>query len=101
MDDVVGALGRSLRGCPAQGVPTTAETGGDGLLSWGVDPPAGDAAASWRSWVTKRLADSLIARRATPCVDRVGAALADLRLAGVDPDRWLPGADAFRDTSPP
>jgi len=100
MEDVAGALRRSLRGCPAQGVPFTAEAGGNGLLSSGVDPPAGDAAASWRSWVTKRLAASLTARRATPHVDPVAAALADIRLAGVDPDRWLPSPDAFRDASP-
>jgi hypothetical protein len=101
MEDVARALGRSLRGCPAQGVPFTAEAGGNGLLSSGVDPPAGDASASWRSWVTKRLAASLTARRSTPRADPVAAALADIRLAGVDTHHWLPSADAFRDASPP
>jgi hypothetical protein len=101
MEDVAGALERSLRGCPAQGVPFTSEAGGNGLLSTGVDPPAGDAAASWRSWVTKRLAASLTAQRGTPGVDLVAAALADIRRAGVDPDLWLPGADTFGDASQP
>lgn len=101
MEDVAGALDRTLRGCPAQGVPFTGEAGGNGLLSSGVDPPAGDVAASWRSWVTKRLAASLMARRGTPGVDLVAAALADMRLAGVDPDLWLPSADSFRHASPP
>jgi hypothetical protein len=101
MEDVAGALDRSLRGCPAQGVPFTGEAGGNGLLSSGVDPPASDAAASWRSWVTKRLAASLMAQRGTPGVDLVAAALADIRLAGVDPDLWLPSADSFRHASPP
>jgi hypothetical protein len=101
MEDVAGGLGRSLRGCPAQGVPFTTEAGGNGLLSAGVDPPAGDAAASWRSWVTRRLAASLTARRAAPSLDPVAAALAYIRLAGVDPDRWLASADAFHDASPP
>lgn len=100
MEDVAGTLSRSLRGCPAQGVPFTAELGGNGLLSSGVDPPAGDAATSWRSWVTKGLAASLTARRGTPCVDLVAAALADIRLAGVDPDLWMPSADSFHDVSP-
>ncbi len=101
MEAVAGALDRSLWGCPAQGVPFSTEAGGNGLLSSGVDPPPGTSVTSWRSWVTKRLAASLTARRATPCEDPVAAALADLRLAGVDPERWLPSADAFRDESPP
>src|SRR6266536_3158828 len=74
---------------------STAQAAGNGLLSSGVDPPPGNAAASWRSWVTKRLAASLTAQRATPCEDPVAGALADIRLAGVDPKRWLPNADAF------
>lgn len=101
MEAVAGALDRSLLGCPAQGVPFSTEAGGNGLLSSGVDPPPGTSGTSWRSWVTKRLAASLTARRATPCEDLVAAALADLRLAGIDPVRWLPSADAFRDVRPP
>jgi hypothetical protein len=31
----------------------------------------------------------------------VAAALADIRMAGVDPDRWLPTADAFRGSNAP
>lgn len=100
MQDAAGVLGRSLRGCPVQGVPFTAEVGGNGLLSCGVDPPAGDVAASWRSWITKRLAESLTAHRGAGRVDLVTAALADIRLAGVDPDFWLPTADFFRAESP-
>ena len=101
MQEAADVLGRSLRGCPAQGVPFTAEVGGNGLLSCGVDPPPdGDGAASWRSWVTKKLAASLTAQRGTRGVDLVAAALADLRLAGVDPDLWLPTADFFRSASP-
>ena len=101
MEAVAAALDRALLGCPAQGVPFTTEAGGNGLLSSGVDPPPGNTATSWRSWVTKRLAASLTAQRATPREDPVAAALADIRLAGVDPERWLPNADAFRDESLP
>jgi hypothetical protein len=101
MESTVGALSHSLQGCPAQGVPFTAEAGGNGLLSTGVDPPVGDAATSWRSWVTKRLAAGLTAPHSTPDHDPVAAALADIRRAGVDPDRWLPVPDAFRIGTPP
>lgn len=99
MQQVAGVLGPLLHGCPAQGVPFTAEVGGNGLLSCGVDPPADDVAASWRSWVTKRLADSLIIQRSKGCVDLVTATFADIRLAGVDPDLWAPTADFFRPKS--
>jgi hypothetical protein len=97
MEAVAGALDRALWGCPVQGVPFTTEAGGNGLLSSGVDPPPGNTATSWRAWVTKRLAASLTARRATPHEDPVSAALADIRLAGIDPECWRPNADAFRD----
>ncbi len=96
MQDTADVLGRSLRGCPAQGVPFTAEVGGNGLLSCGVDPPVGDVAASWRSWITKRLAGSLTTQRGLGHGDLVTVALADIRLAGVNPDLWLPTADFFR-----
>ena len=100
LDRVADALERVLSGCPAQGVPFTADIAGDGLLSWGVDPPLGHAALSWRSWVTKKLAASLTARRAMPEVDPVAATLDDIRAAGVDPERWLVSPDAFRDRKP-
>lgn len=101
MEAVIAALDRALWGCPAQGVPFTAEAGGNGLLSTGVDPPPGNTPTSWRSWVTKRLATSLTVRRATPSEDPVEATLTDIRLAGVDPELWLPNKDAFRDESLP
>lgn len=100
MNAVANALVHTLRGCPAQGVPFTAEVGNDGLLSWGIDPPPGNTATSWRAWVTKRLASSLTTWRRTPVDVRVSAVLDDLRRIGVDHERWLPSADAFRDGSP-
>jgi hypothetical protein len=99
MAEVAAALGRSLEDCPPQGAPFTADTYGNGLLSSGVDPPAGEEAVSWRSWVTKRLAASLTAPRTTPGVDPVAAALDDIRRAGVDPVRWL-APDDFGGSSP-
>lgn len=96
MDAVVAQLMRELHGCPVQGVPFTADEGGDGLLSSGTDPPLGDTAASWRAWVTARLAAGLVARRGRPPADAVTGALADLRSFGVDTDRWRSGAGTFR-----
>jgi hypothetical protein len=95
MDAVAGALCRALSGCPAQGVPFTTDAGDDGLLSWGVDPPLGNEAASWRAWVTKRLAASLTKRCAASHPDPAAAALDDIRRAGVDPERWIARSEAF------
>lgn len=100
MEDVAAALEQSLCDFPAQGVPFTAGISENGMLSAGVDPPPGHAATSWRAWVTRRLAHSLTARRATPDDDPVHGALADLRMAGVDPERWHPSVGAFLDGEP-
>jgi hypothetical protein len=91
-------LARDLGGIPAQGVPFTAEIAGDGLLSWGVDPPrtesllAWQERESWRLWLTNRLATALLAAQS----GRPGGlapwqfALERLRLLGVDPHSWTP-----------
>lgn len=100
MEAVAAEIGRALWGCPFQGVPFTTEIGGNGLLSTGVDPPLGGNATSWRSWVTKRLAASLTSQRARQSADPVAIALDDIRLVGVDPERWSPSADSFRNAGP-
>jgi hypothetical protein len=100
MAAVTAALDRSLSGCPPQGVPFTAESAGDGLLSTGVDPPATNTPTSWRAWVTKRLAVSLTDARALPREGAVAATLADMRRQGIDPERWQPAAGAFNGGSP-
>jgi hypothetical protein len=110
---VAAELGRRLAGAPTQGVPFTAEIGGDGLLSWGLDPPAAEprlpweAAVSWRLWVVRRLAAALVAARgedpdsaagAGPPADRPAPwqfALARLRHEGIDVDRWTPSPHLF------
>jgi hypothetical protein len=92
-------LAERLGGLAVQGVPFTAEIGGDGLLSWGVDPPlaAGKPAAgreSWRTWLCRRLALALLAARgASP--EPWSFALERLRLEGVDTVHWAPGARVF------
>lgn len=84
---------RSLDGCPVHGVPYTAELGGDGLISWGCDPPASSSAArigpSWRAWVTRMLAEGLAGescRRAEPWE----RSLHEIARAGVDTVTWAP-----------
>lgn len=87
-----------LSGTPAQGVPFTSEVGGEGLLSWGMDPPrveqilSWQERPSWRLWVTNRLAVALIAARAQGAggVDPVQFAFDRLRLDGVDTSSWTP-----------
>ncbi len=86
-----------LRGVPAQGVPFTSEIGGDGLLSWSVDPPAGADPSSqprptWRTWITNRAARALIAARRESDVESPPwrRALECLRDEGIDVERWLP-----------
>ena len=90
-------LGLRIEGVPPQGVPFTAEIFGDGLLSWGVDPPPkavfpGKIVPSWREWVCYRLAVAIIEARQKgdgpePLWQQ---ALERLRGDGVQVDRWLP-----------
>jgi hypothetical protein len=66
LQSVAAALADALAGCPAQGVPFTAQASAGGLLSWGMDPPPRRLASgslareSWRYWVTNRLADAIV-----------------------------------------
>jgi hypothetical protein len=89
-----------LDGMPAHGVPFTAQVGGDGLLSWGLDPPPepglpGMGADSWRLWLARRLARAIVSARATPEPWRF--AVERLRLEGVDTDTWAPGPLVFKE----
>jgi hypothetical protein len=99
LDDLHAAATRmraGLAGHAAHGVAFTAAVTSDGLLSWGVDPPAAGPAGSesWRLWLCRRLADELVAARgASPEPWR--AALARLRLDGVDTTTWVPEARLF------
>lgn len=87
-----------LRGVRAHGVPFTSGLTDDGLLSWGLDPPGSeqvlesDTRQSWRSWITRRLAQALI--RAQACDDVPVApwqyALIRVALDGVDTNTWTP-----------
>jgi hypothetical protein len=102
------AIAGHLDGTPAQGVPFTSEIGGDGLLSWGMDPPAEESLAlwdgreSWRFWLTHRLARAILAGKAAGSagegVEPWRFALERLRLEGVDTDSWTPGALLWRES---
>jgi len=99
-----GAVLERLDGVPAQGVPFTAEVGGAGLVSWGVDPPAAERSAlggsreSWRVWVAQRLAWSLLAARRAEerGLEPWRFALERVRLEGVDTETWAPGAALWK-----
>ena len=106
------ALAAALPGCPAHGVPFTADAAGDGLLSWGMDPPVTERLLdwrpqeSWRLWVTNRLASAIVHAQASPGVagenpDPVRFALDRLALDGVRPDTWSPVADIWSGARPP
>ncbi|MET8040632.1 hypothetical protein ABZU25_07170 [Micromonospora sp. NPDC005215] len=82
------ALRDKLSGLPADGVTFSTALTGDGLLSWGTDPPG--AKTSWRGWVTARLARYLAAAQlADPgAAPPWRLALHRLRLSGVDTRTW-------------
>lgn len=84
LGEVAVALARALRGTPPQGAAFTAEIAGDGLLSWGRDPcpVAGAQPQSWRSWITDRMAEAIVAVR-RPGVDPAPAVTARLAEQGV------------------
>ena len=88
--DVAAALTHALSGWPVHGVPFTTDLGGDGLVSWAVDPQGGATGESWRAWLTARLAAAVAATAETPDDDRVERVLGTVRRLGIDPDTWQP-----------
>jgi hypothetical protein len=92
-------LSPMLAGCPVHGVPFSGELGGDGLLSYGCDPPPGSPASrtgqSWRAWITRRLAEALANPPEAAEAERWRAALDHVARAGVDPVTWAPAVDIW------
>jgi hypothetical protein len=93
----------AVNGCPAHGVPFTAELCQDGLLSWGMDPPAerglgSKGGESWRLWVINQLATALIAAGRVDMADLAPwqFALKRLQLAGVDIHSWAPAQQIWQ-----
>jgi hypothetical protein len=102
--ETVVLLKQKLSGLSAHGVPFTAEIAGEGLLSWGIDPPVeeqvfhGQEGESWRLWVTNRLATALLTAKAdlSDKVEPWQFALERLRLDGVDTESWTPPQFSWR-----
>lgn len=93
-----------LGGMAAHGVPFTCELHGEGLLSWGMDPPKRTQVLpwqerqSWRLWVVNKLATALLAAKAQPshAVEPWKFALERVRLDGIETNSWTPSPDIFR-----
>ena len=108
LEEAAHRLRGRLEGCPAQGVPFTAELGGDGLLSWGTDPPRDQQALvwqereSWRLWLTNRLATALLAAKSAHAraVEPWQFAMERVRLEGVDTQTWTPAASIWHGDRP-
>jgi hypothetical protein len=94
-------LEQHLKGIPAQGVPFPASSAGNGLLSWGIDPPPDPqqlpwyGRESWRLWITNRLATALLAAKAIQMnsLEPWQFALERLRLENIDTDTWTPSTE--------
>jgi hypothetical protein len=83
-------LREELAGFPCQGVPFAAKLDKSGLLSWGVDLPSANH-ESWRSWITHRLAVSMIAASEVDLpVEPWQYAVGRLQLEGVNTMDWTP-----------
>lgn len=76
------------------GVPFTADLGHDGLLSWGVDPPARlwIGGRSWRRTVTTALGSALVMAASERLTEAEATIFAKARasLQGIDPRTWQP-----------
>jgi hypothetical protein len=95
LQDLAGELSSALAGADVHGVPFTCDTGLDGLLSWGVDPPSSphepaSLVDSWRTWVAARLAGGLVQAQRIGLIGRQAHAAALLRAqaAGIDTCTW-------------
>jgi hypothetical protein len=97
LEKAANALSTTHADVPAQGVPFTASLSEGGLLSWAIDPARGgtgphDQLESFRSWITKRLACSLVQSRSGSDreVQAWEFALTRLRLEGIDTNTFAP-----------
>lgn len=97
MQEAADRILAELNGCPAHGVPFTAQIESP-LVSWGTDPPvekdvpAWLSRQSWRLWVANRLAIALLMARQNPQpgIEPWQFAVDRLRLEGVDTATWTP-----------
>lgn len=100
MADAAAAMRERIGQVRPQGVPFTAQLFDTPVLSWGIDPPrtynrALNEYESWRLWICKICAETLIKARAVHHPDPsrlVADALGHIR---VDPDTLVPSIDLF------
>jgi len=104
MSKAAESLNVELNGTEPHGVPFTAALAGDGLLSWGIDPPRAEAKIldwqerqSWRLWITNKLARFLIMSKDIPGMagEHGTLALARLALEGVNTESWTPAPNVW------
>lgn len=92
--EAAAVLNTKLAGVPVHGVPFTAETAADGLISWGVDPRGTSdvEGRSWRQWVTNRLAAGLLMAKSQTksTIEPWRFAMERLSLEGVDTATFIP-----------
>jgi hypothetical protein len=89
----IAALAPTGLDAPSQPVPFSAPVPGTQLLTWGVDPPSlsSQRASSWRSWVTRQVAECAHALPTGTAPDEKLTALKTaLELRDIDPVQWLP-----------
>jgi len=93
LENTLSTLVRVTPQARVQPVPFSAVVPGTSLFRWGVDPPnfSQRQAASWRSWLTRQVAET--AREVPAAVsgdDAMEHLRAALRLRDIDPHTWLP-----------
>ncbi len=89
-------LEKELQGCRVQGVPFSLQLDSEGLLSYGVDPPAEEVldaieGGSWRTTITDKLAVAILhtKRERLSWQDSFAFIKAFLISDGIDPNRWV------------
>ena len=100
---------KELSGCPAQGVPFTAELECGALISWGSDPPLQEEVPvwlrrqSWRQWISNRLGSALAVakREKSAAMPAWRFALERLRLEGVNVVTWAPVSTSWQSKPAP
>ena len=104
MRETAARLNRRIAGMAAHGVPFTCELYGEGLISWGMDPPRRTQVLpwqerqSWRLWVVNRLATALLAAKAqtSHAAEPWRFAIDRARLDGIETESWTPSPDIFQ-----
>lgn len=99
LEDTATKIYTSTASFMAQGVPFTAPLFKSCMLSWGIDPPAGnDEPVSWRIWISNQLAQAIADSKKRLAADTGLAVLDLLRAKGLDTNTWVPNEQLFSNT---